>query len=107
MKEEVEEFLAEQEDAIVIHDSDFEPIQLSERKIKYRTFNGHSLDVNEDGVVQHLQSKTHKNAYIIPQILIRLWNSRCRAGHPKSFPYLFLSYNIFPHQKIVFAIYPV
>ncbi len=54
---EVEELLAEQEDAIVIPDSDFEPIQLYERKIKYRTFNGHSLVINEDGVVQYLQSE--------------------------------------------------
>jgi len=57
VEEEVEEFLAEQEDAIVISDSDFEPIQLYERKIKYRTFNGHSLVVNEDGVVEYLQSE--------------------------------------------------
>ena len=57
VEEEVEEFLAEQEDAIVIPDSDFEPIQLYERKIKYRTFNGHLLVVNEDGVVEYLQSE--------------------------------------------------
>ena len=57
VEEEVEELLAEQEDAIVIPDSDFEPIQLYERKIKYRTFNGHSLVINEDGVVQDLQSE--------------------------------------------------
>ena len=57
VEEEVEELLAEQEDAIVIPDSDFEPIQLYERKIKYRTFNGHSLVVNEDGVVEYLQSE--------------------------------------------------
>ena len=54
---EVEELLAKQEDAIVIPDSDFEPIQLYERKIKYRTFNGHSLVVNEDGIVEYLQSE--------------------------------------------------
>ena len=57
VEEEVEELLAEQEDAIVIPDSDFEPIQLYERKIKYRTFNGHSLVVNEDGIVEYLQSE--------------------------------------------------
>jgi len=57
VEEEVEELLAEQEDTIVIPDSDFEPIQLYERKIKYRTFNGHSLVVNEDGVVEYLQSE--------------------------------------------------
>jgi len=57
VEEEVEELLAEQEDAIVIPDSDFEPIQLYERKIKYKTFNGHSLVVNEDGIVEYLQSE--------------------------------------------------
>ena len=57
VEDEVEELLAEQEDAIVIPDSDFEPIQLYERKIKYRTFNGHSLVINEDGVVEYLQSE--------------------------------------------------
>ena len=57
VEEEVEELLAEQEDAIVIPDSDFEPIQLYERKIKYKTFNGHSLVVNEDGIIEYLQSE--------------------------------------------------
>ena len=57
VEDEVEELLAEQEDAIVIPDSDFEPIQLYERKIKYKTFNGHSLVVNEDGIVEYLQSE--------------------------------------------------
>ena len=57
VEEEVEELLAEQEDAIIIPDSDFEPIQLYERKIKYKTFNGHSLVVNEDGIVEYLQTE--------------------------------------------------
>ena len=104
VEEEAEELLAEQEDAIVIPDSDFEPIQLHEKKIKYRTFNGHSLVVNEDGVVEYPQSENRKDTCIIPQIPTACGTHGIEPAIQLSLSYFFLSHIIYFRPENTFCL---